>query len=302
MKSWLTVLVLTLVSFTGTAQSWYAEIAAGGMGYCGDLTQHRIPLKTVRPAAGINIKFESGDLVNIRVGGLYGMLTADDKNNTDPTLRIRNLNFTTQLYEGNICLEFNLFDPEIYTSYPYIYGGVGVFYFNPYSHDNNNNKVFLHPLRTEGQGLAEYPDRKQYSLTQVCLPLGVGWKWVTKNKSQWGLEFGYRFTFTDYLDDVSRSYADPEVLAIQISPLSGQMAYRKVNVPFKELGAPRGNDSKKDIYFFGSLKYGFRLSKDKTAKKKVTPTVTPNITPAAGEAGATPPDNSKKKKKKKHKS
>lgn len=297
MKSRLLASFLLLLCTQGRAQTWYAEISAGGMGYCGDLTQHRIPLQSVRPAAGFAIKYESGDLLNVRVGGMYGQLTADDKNNTDPTLRIRNLNFTTKIMEAHLLLEFNLYDPEIYTSYPYLFGGVGVFNFNPYSFDNNNKKIYLHPLRTEGQGLAQYPGRKQYALTQACLPLGLGWKWVMKNQSQLGIEFGYRITFTDYLDDVSKTYADPEVLGIEVGPLSGQMAYRKVGVPFKELGAPRGNDSKKDIYFFGGLKYAFRISRKKSIKK---PTVTEAAATTTPETPAASTKKKKKGKKKKH--
>ncbi len=55
----------------------------------------------------------------------------------------------------------------------YVFGGVALFHFDPYVMDSGE-KVFLKPLSTEGQGLAEYPDRKAYSLTQFTLPFGAG--------------------------------------------------------------------------------------------------------------------------------
>jgi hypothetical protein len=57
---------------------------------------------------------------------------------------------------------------------PYGIAGVGFFHFNPkayyYSDPNNLNTkqlVELKPLRLEGQGMSQYPDRKEYNLTQL---------------------------------------------------------------------------------------------------------------------------------------
>ena len=63
-------------------QEWQAEIMAGISGYNGDLTQHRISLKQMRPAFNLNIKYHSGDVLDMRVGLGYGKVVADDKNNT----------------------------------------------------------------------------------------------------------------------------------------------------------------------------------------------------------------------------
>jgi len=52
-------------------------------------------------------------------------------------------------------------------------------------------------------------------------------------------EFEYRFLFTDYLDDVSKSYINLDVLAQAKGPKAVEMAYRK-DVPFIEEGLPKG--------------------------------------------------------------
>jgi hypothetical protein len=270
MRSWF--LIIFLLPVTGFAQKWIGEISPGVLAYNGDLTQKKIILKNFRPALGFDLKYESNDLLNFRVGLMWGMLSADDKNNSDAEIRKRNLSFKTNIYELSAVVEFNFFDPEIYKSYPYIFGGVGIFHFNPYSFTDDGKKVFLQPLSTEGQGLSAFPDRKKYSLTQFCIPFGFGWKWHTKKNNQIMLEFGYRVTFTDYLDDVSKTYLDPEQLAILKSPLAAQMSYRKKDIPFGELNEPRGNSSIKDIYYFSGMKFSFNLKKkmkQKVEKEKI---------------------------------
>ena len=73
--------------------------------------------------------------------------------------------------------------------------------------------VELKPLRLEGQGMAEYPDRKEYNLIQMEVPMGFGFKYYLKENMYVGLEVLHRQLFTDYIDDVSTSYRDPIVFA-----------------------------------------------------------------------------------------
>ncbi len=252
--------VLLFIAFSSPAQKWIAEVSPGIMIYRGDLTGKGASFKNLKPGIYLNLKYDGGYLMNLRGGVGWGMLGADDKNNSDPTLSVRNLNFKTHLFEINAIAEFNIVDPDYYTSYPYLFGGIGLFYFNPYTFDKQNKKTFLHPLSTEGQGLTEFPDRKKYSLTQFCIPFGAGWKWKTKNDAEISFEFGYRFTFTDYLDDVSKTYVDLEVLAAVKGQESADLSYR-TDAPFNLAGERRGNSGKKDLYFFSGLKFSFEVFK-----------------------------------------
>src|SRR5205085_6237819 len=108
-------------------------------------------------------------------------------------------NFKSTVLEGSVCAEINLFEPEVYVSYPYVFAGIGVFHFDPYTYDKENKKTYLQPLSTEGQGLPEYPNRKSYKLTQVCLPFGGGWKVNINKRFDLIYEVGFRYLFTDYL-------------------------------------------------------------------------------------------------------
>ena len=122
----------------------------------------------------------------------------------------------------------------------------------------------LQPLRTEGQGSLEYPDREPYALMQVMLPFGVGIKARLNKTFSIAIEYGFRKTWTDYLDDVSTSYvaadvirqvaADPE-LAVMLSDRSGEVASGYVNAP----GIMRGDDSLDDWYATLTFSLGINL-------------------------------------------
>ena len=85
MKFFFIFLLLTTNICKG--QEWQAEVMAGVAGYNGDLTQQRISIKQLRPAFNLNLKYNSGDLINMRAGIGYGKVVADDKNNTHADLK-----------------------------------------------------------------------------------------------------------------------------------------------------------------------------------------------------------------------
>jgi hypothetical protein len=93
---------------------------------------------------------------------------------------------------------------------PYISLGVGAFSYDPYAY-LQGQKYFLRPLGTEGQGSNLYPDRKPYSSMALCIPFGVGIKYALNDRFNIAFEITHRFTNTDYLDDVSKTYVDPAV-------------------------------------------------------------------------------------------
>ena len=241
-------------------QKWMGEVAVGVSQYNGDLTQQPVSFKRIKPAVGFNVRYNSGDLLDIRVGLLFARVGADDKDNKREDYQARNLSFKTNIQELNVCAEFNLVDPEVYLQIPYVFAGLGVFHFNPFSYDNEGNKVYLRPLSTEGEGISDYPARKEYSLFQFCIPFGAGFKIKTTDQWQISWEFGYRFLITDYLDDVSKNYVSLEILNLRKGPKSGEMSYRK-NAPFVEEGYPRGNSKVRDYYFFTGVKFAFNLTK-----------------------------------------
>ena len=104
--------------------------------------------------------------------------------------------------------------------------------------------------------MPQFPDRKEYSLYQFCFPIGVGFKWNISTGTQLAYEAGYRFTTTDYLDDVSSTYVPINILASEVGPQSAELSYREDdNVPFaKRVGDRRGFSKPNDVYFYSVLK------------------------------------------------
>ena len=69
----------------------------------------------------------------------------------------------------------------------------------------------LRPLRTEGQGMpgdTMFAPGTTYGPVAICIPMGIGIKKAFNGNGGIKLEFGFRFTNTDYLDDVSGNYYD----------------------------------------------------------------------------------------------
>jgi hypothetical protein len=234
---------------------------AGTSSYNGDLVQGWFPLKRLGPCVGINIKRELYNKFWLRAGLSYGRIYGDDKKNKDPELIARSLNFKSHIIEFSTAVEYNILNMnsdygDYYEYTPYVFAGIGIFHFNPYTFDNAGNKIFLKPLRTEGQGLAQFPDRKEYSLYQLCLPIGIGFKWNLDEYMQLGYECGYRFTTTDYMDDVSATYVSLDELSSSVGPKSAEFSYREKDTPFaKRLGDRRGFSKPNDVYFYNVLKF-----------------------------------------------
>lgn len=265
----LVYIILIFLPFVSFSQKWELGLFLGGSNYNGDLVyQPPVELKETHPAIGIFTRYAFNEKFHLRASLLYGKLSGADSNYTEknPWRGKRNLSFQNNIYEFAIQGEYNIL-PYInnhpnYFFAPYIFGGLALFYHNPQA--KLGNKWYdLQPLGTEGQGII--PGLKKYNLLQVAIPFGFGIKYSVKTWNL-GLEFGYRKTFTDYLDDVSSEYIDRGILAEENGKLAAILADRSFearNYRFKENyrgfspGSPRGNPDIDDWYMFA----GFTISK-----------------------------------------
>jgi opacity protein-like surface antigen len=184
-------------------------LSLGASHYFGDLNT-RAKLNRPKIAVGAFFRKQVGEYIGIRVGAHYTQLGYSDIYNTHNEFqKRRNLSFNSNLFELALQGDFNFFkfvpgDPY-HAFTPYVTIGAGIFNYDPYAF-LDNRKVFLRPLGTEGQGNANYPDRKAYSTMAFSFPLGVGVKYAITDRMNIGAEVAYRFTTTDYLDDVSKTY------------------------------------------------------------------------------------------------
>jgi hypothetical protein len=198
--------------------------------------------------------------VGLRFSAIYTSLSGADSNSNVPVHIQRNLSFATHLFEMHGGVEINLLPIEVLRmkATPYVFGGLSVFFFDPFAEDLSGNKVFLRPLSTEGQGLPMYPDRKQYSLVNVAFPFGGGFKFFIGKTLMLTTELGFRYTNTDYLDDVSKTYVDMDTLQAYKGKLARTMSYRGNTLitwsgDNPAYGNQRGDTKSNDWYWFANI-------------------------------------------------
>ena len=218
--------------------------------------------------------------IAFRLEGTFGHVTGDDASlkSVAPTTNQRyerNLNFRSPISEFIFATElypvyiFGKFNQDHFPSslQPYVLGGIGYFHFNPQT-KLNNNWIDLQPLHTEGEGFAEYPDRKIYSLNQINFPLGIGAKYEAASWLNLRLELVWRILTTDYLDDVSSRYIDPKYFPSYLTgtKLTQALILNDRHLPGAETAHPdgiRGNPKNNDSYFNLNFKVSFIFNRER---------------------------------------
>ncbi|MEO6488897.1 MAG: hypothetical protein ABIO04_03065 [Ferruginibacter sp.] len=285
---------------------WEAGLNFGPTFFLGDLGGNAgygthfvkdVNLELTKMMKGAFISAYPTDWLGIRIAAQYTYVAGQDyiinTNGVNELWRKqRNLDFKSNVWE--VYGAFEIFPKMLLNKYddnepllnPYGFIGVGIFHFDPQGSITNSNgeKTWykLHPLSTEGQGFAEYPEKRPYSLTQINIPMGAGVKVRVSPRVSLGPELLYRKTFTDYMDDVSTTYIDANYFDVHLSPENAAIAHEisdktvgivTPGVNRYEPGTQRGNPVNKDAYFSFVLKLGIKLGDglsrgDKDAKRQ----------------------------------
>jgi len=251
----------------------------GGSAGVGKTFIKDLDLPLTKFSKGVYLTYSPTEFLGIRAGINLGYLEGDDleapsKGGAEMDRRERGLNFKTQISEAYGVIEF--YPTVFFEKYdglkgkirPYFTAGAGLFHFNPQAQDVDGKWVKTHTLRLEGQGMAEYPKNKPYSLTQKNLLAGFGVKYYLSDNLFTGFEVMHRKLFTDYVDDVSLNYyIDPIYFDQYLSAADAEVARRifykgsytfPTTRPYEEY-AERGDPSQNDAYFSVILKLGWRL-------------------------------------------
>jgi hypothetical protein len=274
-------LVLSVLFMCLNLRAQYSEIGicGGASFYMGDLNPKGV-FKGSRPAGGVLFRYNINPRLAFKATALFGSLQASDATTGED--KERNLSFRSPVSELSAQIELNflkLYNERGQNPFsPYLFLGVSVFSFNPQA-QLNGIWYDLQPLGTEGQDLniGGY-DQKRYVLTNFAIPMGIGMRVNFLKYYCVGLEWGYRATFTDYLDDVSGTYVDRDLLIEYRSRLIADLADRTTSMKvvngeefpdYHKAGTARGNNAKtKDWYSFAVLTFSFKLNytKDCTTK------------------------------------
>jgi hypothetical protein len=257
------------------AQFWEIGGMLGGSNYAGDLSPTPIVFKETHPAIGAFVRANVKKSLSIKANLYYGAVSGSDENTEVEKNRMRNLSFRSNLLEVGLNAEYNLLPFETgsrkFKTAPYIFAGLGIFRFDPRAYYDTNpndeedgNWVRLQPLGTEGQGTTQFNDRKKYSLTQVSIPFGIGLKHNFSGNWNVGLEAGWRKTFTDYIDDVSKTYVEYYILENQGSHLARELSdrtdeYMEYDSEQRTHLEERGNETNKDWYMFAGITVSYTI-------------------------------------------
>ena len=263
MKQLVFAITLSLISPAVFSQV-HIGLFGGFSAYNGDLAEKIFPKKVTNGAVGMTGSVELSEQFMIRAGITYSVVGGADRYSSKPELVSRNLSFETSLFEFSLVGEYYLFNLDERRYSPYVFAGLAVFHYNPYALYGTNQKAYLKPLSTEGQGISGYADRKSYSLTQPAIPFGGGVSFAITTNLRIGIEMGMRKLFTDYLDDISKNYIDPNDLLAAKGQLAVDLSYRGDeltggNPSYPAKGAQRGSPTNKDWYYFTGLHLSYRL-------------------------------------------
>jgi len=268
------VVILGLIGSVFSAKSQVLEsyvhsgefgISLGAAHYYGDLNT-KAGFNRPKLSAGVFFTKQFNNYIGIKIAGNYAKVGYSDQYSKNEAQKIRNLSFNSNIWELSLSGQFNFFKfypgVEGYTFTPYVALGVGLFSYDPYAYitiNGEQQKHYLRPLRLEGQ--------EPYSSMALCIPLTVGFKYNLSPSMNFFAEAGYRYTNTDYLDDVSTTYAgsDNPLFAPlpngQPSPayLLQDRSY-EYGTPIGIKGRQRGNSKQKDGYLIAQIGISFNMS------------------------------------------
>lgn len=245
-------------------------LGIGSAHYFGDLNT-TAQLNRPKPAATLFFRKYLGRYIAARAGFSFAQLGYSDVYNKHNEVQLRrNLSFNTNVWEVSAQGDFHFFkflpQERGFNFTPYITLGAGIFSYDPYAYLNNERYYFRElTVGTEGQNSPLYPDRKMYGTTALSIPFGGGFKYsIGGGRLNLSFEVLHRFTNTDYLDDVSTTYVDPNAFT---QPSGGISVAQLLSDRSGEVGAPigipgrqRGNGSKqKDQFVTAMVMISFNL-------------------------------------------
>jgi len=230
----------------------------GGSYYIGDINPDKHFIYS-KPAFGLIYRYNLTKRYSMRFTGTYGNVYGYDSDSRDKYQVQRNLNFKSTILELAFGMEVTMFNYNINNMKdpitPYFFYEIAFTKINPTAEFNGEDYT-LQNLGTEGQG-TDLSDKNPYKLNQLTIPLGIGIKFNLRPRLAMSIEYGIRKTFTDYMDDVSGNYVDPDLLLAYNGSLAADLSDPSLGEStLSHAGFNRGNSSTKDWYAF----YGIMIT------------------------------------------
>lgn len=182
-------------------EPWSISLSGGPTQFFGELYSLWKYDEGIQPDYNFSLagRYTYGTHLKARMDVTFYQISGQDHKADPKSGRIpRNLSFRARNFEVAAITELYLKPVKLYNHArnfwnPYIFLGVGVSSNNPYGH-YKGRWIPLRHLRTEGD---------YYPSAIITFPMGAGFKYKLNPYVDLLVEANYRFTNTDYLDDIS---------------------------------------------------------------------------------------------------
>jgi opacity protein-like surface antigen len=192
---------MLLNPFSMAAQRFEAGMFVGGSNYIGDLADPKFIYSETGLAYGGLVRYHFSPRWTVRLGFTTGMLQGSDANTQN---KIRGFSFSGNVYEMNGLVEWNFLGKPAFSRNgmfsqrvdPYLFIGGALASFTV---------TAKAPPKTSPYPFPEKDDRN----VTVAIPVGGGIKFHLTEEFTLGVEYGNRFTNSDYVDGISTT-ANPK--------------------------------------------------------------------------------------------
>ena len=239
---------------------WTYSVLVSSTHFLGDLGGERskgtggfydLELSNTRYALGIGIQYNLPAGFSFSLEAAYARLFADDRFSHE-SRKHRKLHVRTDLLEPTFKIEYTVPDVGLYFN-----TGIGVCFYKPMAKYNGKWHE-LRPLGTEGQNVD--PNKDVYDIATAVVPFGIGKKFLLPNDVTLAIDFSFRNSFTDYLDDVSTEYYDNSAIQKESGDIAAALA--DPNQTKKISGSKRGKSTNNDNYKFVGFKLYLPIQKN----------------------------------------
>lgn len=212
----------------------YSELGLtlGTSYYNGELNPTiQFPVTLLKPAFGLSYRRNTSKRYAVALTAVYSNLKADETYANHTFSTVRSASFKSVLVDVAGKVEFNFFQYEVghkrHFSTPFVFVGIAGYYINP--------KVSVYGISST--------ESFSVSPVQLAFPLGIGYKASIARRLSLTVECGWRKTYTDYIDGISKVYSVADT----------------INTAFSIAGKQRGNSKNNDWYTFAGVTIAYTI-------------------------------------------
>ena len=175
-------------------------VFGGFANYQGDLVKVPIALSETKLSYGGFLRYHFNNKVKLRGNFLYGFISGSDANNADAGLKDRGWSFQSDILEASFVVEYHPLGKSRV-------GNTGIFarQVSPYVGLGLGMATFTQKVGvTDPQDAGLFPEQDEKTRS-ASIPILVGVRADLFENFSLGVEIGWRATFNDYLDGVSKN-------------------------------------------------------------------------------------------------